>query len=132
LATPSPNLANNRSDGLLEHLARVQEETIELERQLSRYDAQPEKKVQALHHLMSFASELSADKAQLEFFWSVLIQYIRRQVRQDSGSNRAKLWADVLHHSLEAKRFISERNANPDLQLTNLMLDLWQAQLKPS
>jgi hypothetical protein len=70
---------------------------------------------------LSLASALAADSDDLSLAWRLLNQALRERLRRAAPPQKSR-WADVLECSLAAEKQSSERNANPQLQLSSLFL----------
>jgi len=70
----------------------------------------------------SFASFLAAEVDESPLVWRILHDSLRSELRSANRSNVSRL-AHLLELSLSAEKLVRERNVNPQLQLTSLLLE---------
>ena len=70
----------------------------------------------------SLASHLAAEADESSLVWRIFHRALREALRSASRSDIARV-AHLLEMSLTAERLIRERNVNPQLQLTSLLLE---------
>lgn len=113
-------LAVNDHAGFEEHCSEVLAQLKALESKFARLLAP----ASSLSRAVSLATELGSVKDSPHFAWNVLRNVCRRNVCNTTARNDPR-WGDLLLETLESERLVFERNANPHLQFTSLLVKMW-------
>ncbi|MCC6220278.1 MAG: hypothetical protein IT291_03445 [Deltaproteobacteria bacterium] len=104
------------SNGLKKHLASIDVECASLHRQLLQIAARHESAV-------SIATTLAQDADKQVILWPAIRTFARYELQKACVERRdVALWADFGMQVLCAEQLVRERNANLELQLSNLLL----------
>lgn len=73
----------------------------------------------------ALAGESKEERHRRSAIWAIERNLIRKMVfSRDLGPEERKRWASLLLHWIEVERLVTERNANPELQVANFFIAL--------
>ena len=121
------NLLNIKDfEGLNTHLESLLSQVKALKQKIAPLISTRQNKKELIPYAVSLATMLTEDKEQLGLSWHTLHSMLRQKVRDSSLEHSAR-WAEALLASIEAEQLSRQRNLNPQLQLSTVLLKVAEA-----
>jgi DNA polymerase III delta prime subunit len=118
----SHTLNINNKDEMKSHLSTIISKFKNIETKLAPLRASRDKNI-SVSYPVALASELANVKENQAFTWYLLRLFLRNSLR-DSSIENVSHWADSFLQGLKSEQLVFERNANSNLHLTSLFLQM--------